>query len=132
MCTQQHNYMTFDTVTYHDDIPYEHDRTFLLDDSAQVAADSTVALYNGGIRAYEHVKVAVLHDYNSNPGNFWWMGSIRTTLIQRLFQQLCSSLFPQSNKCHCFFSNSISKYVIPNSCLKILHPLLRSGFCFSP
>jgi hypothetical protein len=30
------------TATYHDDIPYEHDGTFLLDDSVQVAADSTV------------------------------------------------------------------------------------------
>jgi len=30
------------TVTYIDDIPYEHDATFLLDESVQVAADSTV------------------------------------------------------------------------------------------
>jgi hypothetical protein len=30
------------TVTYIDDIPYEHDGTFLLDESVQAAADSTV------------------------------------------------------------------------------------------
>jgi hypothetical protein len=41
VCTGQHNYMMW-TVTYHGDILYEHGETLLLDDSVQVAADSTV------------------------------------------------------------------------------------------
>ena len=69
VCTGQHNYMMW-IVTYHDDIPHEHDGTFLLNDRVQVAAD-----FSDGVRSREHVKMAVLHGNSSNPGNFWWMGS---------------------------------------------------------
>jgi hypothetical protein len=58
------------TVTYCHDIPYEHDQIFLLDGSVRVAADSS-----DGVRAHEHVKMAMPHDYNSNPTNFWLTGS---------------------------------------------------------